>query len=161
MIRVSITPVHPLVAQACLSILLHLDKDVTSDGLKDFPLAAGVRWIAWLRSPLHFETFSHLTLSFYRSHSNAFLLSINLTYFFDIIPSNVTLLPLTFIAVRFDFDCHAACTTWGRLLYVFCDRYHVPRDSWCHVTVSPFVFIISPLSLARVHRSYSPKRTNR
>jgi ankyrin repeat protein len=37
--HVSMTPAHTLVAQACLGILLHLDKDVTSDGLKDFPLA--------------------------------------------------------------------------------------------------------------------------
>jgi ankyrin repeat protein len=37
--HVSMTPAHTRVAQACLGILLHLDKDVTSDSLKDFPLA--------------------------------------------------------------------------------------------------------------------------
>ncbi len=36
---VSMTPAHTLVAQACLGILLHLDKDVTRDSLEDFPLA--------------------------------------------------------------------------------------------------------------------------
>ena len=36
--HVSTTPAHTLVAQACLGILLHLDDDVTSDRLKDFPL---------------------------------------------------------------------------------------------------------------------------
>ena len=45
--HVSMTPAHTLVAQACLSILLHLDKDVTSDNLKDFPLAeyAAEHWV--------------------------------------------------------------------------------------------------------------------
>jgi ankyrin repeat protein len=37
--HVSMTPAHTLVAQACLGILLHLDKDVTRDSLEDFPLA--------------------------------------------------------------------------------------------------------------------------
>ena len=37
--HVSMTPAHTLAAQACLGILLHLDKDVTSSSLKDFPLA--------------------------------------------------------------------------------------------------------------------------
>ena len=45
--HVSMTPVHTLVAQACLGILLHLDEDVTSDGLKDFPLVeyAAEHWV--------------------------------------------------------------------------------------------------------------------
>src|SRR6267142_1881375 len=37
--HISMTDAHTLVAQACLGILLHLDKDVTRDGLKNFPLA--------------------------------------------------------------------------------------------------------------------------
>ena len=37
--HVSMTPAHTLVTQACLSILLHLDKDVTGGGLKFLPLA--------------------------------------------------------------------------------------------------------------------------
>jgi ankyrin repeat protein len=37
--HVSMTPAHTLVAQACLGILLHLDKDVTRDSLKELPLA--------------------------------------------------------------------------------------------------------------------------
>ena len=45
--HVSMTPAHTLVAQACLGILLHLDKDVTRDSLKDFPLAeyAAEHWL--------------------------------------------------------------------------------------------------------------------
>jgi hypothetical protein len=45
--HVSMTPAHTLVAQACLGILLHLDKDVTSDSLRDFPLAeyAAKHWV--------------------------------------------------------------------------------------------------------------------
>jgi ankyrin repeat protein len=45
--HVSMTPAHTLVAQACLGILLHLDKDVTSGSLKDFPLAeyAAKHWL--------------------------------------------------------------------------------------------------------------------
>ena len=38
--HVSMTPAHTLVAQACLGILLHLDKDITSDDLKHFPLTS-------------------------------------------------------------------------------------------------------------------------
>jgi hypothetical protein len=37
--HVSMTPAHTLVAQACLGILLHLDKNVTEDRLTKFPLA--------------------------------------------------------------------------------------------------------------------------
>src|SRR6267142_3631226 len=36
--RISMIDAHALLAQACLGILLHLDKDVTRDGLKNFPL---------------------------------------------------------------------------------------------------------------------------
>jgi hypothetical protein len=45
--HVPMTPAHILVAQACLGILLHLDKDVTSDSLKDFLLAeyAAEHWV--------------------------------------------------------------------------------------------------------------------
>jgi hypothetical protein len=45
--RVSMTPAHILAARACLGILLHLDKDVTRDSLKDFPLAeyAARHWV--------------------------------------------------------------------------------------------------------------------
>ena len=45
--HVSMTPAHTLVAQACLGILLHLDKDVTRDSLRDFPLAeyAAEHWV--------------------------------------------------------------------------------------------------------------------
>ena len=45
--HVSMTPAHTLVAQACLGILLHLGKDVTSDSLRDFPLAeyAAEHWV--------------------------------------------------------------------------------------------------------------------
>jgi ankyrin repeat protein len=37
--HISMTPAHTLVAKACLGILLHLDKDVTSDSLEKWPLA--------------------------------------------------------------------------------------------------------------------------
>ena len=38
--HISLTPAHTLVAQSCLAILLHLDKDVvTSDSLENWPLA--------------------------------------------------------------------------------------------------------------------------
>jgi ankyrin repeat protein len=37
--RISMTPAHTFAAQACLGILLHLDKDATSDSLKRLPLA--------------------------------------------------------------------------------------------------------------------------
>src|SRR6202789_4362145 len=45
--HVSMTPAHTLVAQACLGILLHLDRDVTDDSLEDFPLAkyAAKYWV--------------------------------------------------------------------------------------------------------------------
>jgi ankyrin repeat protein len=37
--HVSMTPAHTLAAQACLGILLHLDKDVTNDSVENLPLA--------------------------------------------------------------------------------------------------------------------------
>ena len=37
--HVSMTPAHTIVAQACLGVLLHLDENITEDGLEDFPLA--------------------------------------------------------------------------------------------------------------------------
>ena len=50
--HISVIPAHTLVAQACLGILLHLDKDVTSDSLIDFPLAkyAAEHWVDHARS---------------------------------------------------------------------------------------------------------------
>jgi len=49
--HVSMTPAHTLVAQAYLGILLHLDKDVTEDGLTTFPLAeyAAEHWVRHAR----------------------------------------------------------------------------------------------------------------
>src|SRR6266850_376569 len=49
--RISMTDAHTLVAQACLGILVHLDKDVTRDGLKNFPLAgyAAEHWLEHAR----------------------------------------------------------------------------------------------------------------
>ena len=37
--HVSMMPAHTNIAQACLGILLHLEEDITGDGLEDFPLA--------------------------------------------------------------------------------------------------------------------------
>jgi ankyrin repeat protein len=44
--HVSMTPAHTIVAQACLGVLLHLDEDITEDGLEDFPPAeyAAEQW---------------------------------------------------------------------------------------------------------------------
>jgi hypothetical protein len=49
--HVSMTDAHTLAAQACLGTLLHLDKDVTSDSLEDFPLAeyAAEHWVGHAR----------------------------------------------------------------------------------------------------------------
>ena len=49
--HVSMTPAHTLVAQACLGILLHLDKDVTRDTLLGFPLTkyAAEHWFEHAR----------------------------------------------------------------------------------------------------------------
>jgi ankyrin repeat protein len=57
--HVSMTPAHTLVAQACLGILLHLDKDVvTSNSLKRWPLVeyAAEHWVYHAR----FEDVSRL-----------------------------------------------------------------------------------------------------
>ena len=44
---VSITAAHTIVAQACLGALLHLDENITKDGLSNFPLAeyAAEHWV--------------------------------------------------------------------------------------------------------------------
>jgi len=49
--HVSMTPAHALVAKACLGILLHLDKDITSDALPKVPLAeyAAEHWFEHAR----------------------------------------------------------------------------------------------------------------
>jgi len=49
--HISMAPAHTLVGQACLGILLHLDKTITSDGLKNFPLAryAAEHWADHVR----------------------------------------------------------------------------------------------------------------
>jgi len=49
--HVSLTPAHTLVAQACLGILLHLDRDVTRSTLPNFPLAeyAAEHWFEHAR----------------------------------------------------------------------------------------------------------------
>ena len=49
--HISTTPAHTLAAQACLGILLHLDKNITKDSLQDFPLAeyAAENWVDHVR----------------------------------------------------------------------------------------------------------------
>jgi hypothetical protein len=49
--HVSMTPAHTLVAQACLGILLHLDKDITKATLPKYPLAeyAAEHWFEHAR----------------------------------------------------------------------------------------------------------------
>jgi ankyrin repeat protein len=49
--HVSMTPAHTIVAQACLGVLLHLDKNITEERLKDFPLAeyAAEHWVGHAR----------------------------------------------------------------------------------------------------------------
>src|SRR6266853_1328608 len=49
--HVSMTPAHTLIAQACLGILLHLDKTITEDSLRKFPLAeyAAEHWFGHAR----------------------------------------------------------------------------------------------------------------
>jgi ankyrin repeat protein len=49
--HVSMTPAHTTIAQACLGVLLHLDENITEDGLKDFPLAeyAARHWVGHAR----------------------------------------------------------------------------------------------------------------
>ena len=46
--HVSMTSAHTIIAQACLGVLLHIDEDITNDGLKKFPLAeyAAQYWVA-------------------------------------------------------------------------------------------------------------------
>jgi ankyrin repeat protein len=45
--HVSLISAHTIVAQACLGVLLHLDENITKDGLEDFPLAlyAAEHWV--------------------------------------------------------------------------------------------------------------------
>jgi len=45
--HISITSAHTLAARACLGILLHLDENITRDGLRKFPLAgyAAKHWV--------------------------------------------------------------------------------------------------------------------
>jgi ankyrin repeat protein len=45
--HISMAPAHTIVAQACLGVLLRLDKSITKDGLEDFPLAeyAAEHWV--------------------------------------------------------------------------------------------------------------------
>ena len=49
--HISMTPAHTIVARACLSVLLHLDENITEDGLDDFPLAeyAAKQWVGHAR----------------------------------------------------------------------------------------------------------------
>ena len=49
--HVSMTAAHTIVAQACLGVLLHLDKTVTKDSLEDYPLAkyAAEYWVGHAR----------------------------------------------------------------------------------------------------------------
>ena len=49
--HISMSPAHTFVAQACLGVLLHLDKNITSWGLTEFPLAeyAAENWIEHAR----------------------------------------------------------------------------------------------------------------
>jgi ankyrin repeat protein len=44
---VSMTPAHTIVAQACLGVLLHIDKNITKNSLENFPLAeyAAMYWV--------------------------------------------------------------------------------------------------------------------
>jgi ankyrin repeat protein len=51
--HISMIDAHTLLAQACLGILLHLDKDITRDGLTNFPFAqyAAEHWL----DHAHFE----------------------------------------------------------------------------------------------------------
>ena len=49
--HVSMAAAHTIVAQACLGVLLHLDEEITSDSLGDFPLAgyAAEYWVGHAR----------------------------------------------------------------------------------------------------------------
>jgi ankyrin repeat protein len=54
--HVSLSQAHTIIAQASLGVLLHLDENITNDGLDDFPLAeyAAEHWVGHAR----FETVS-------------------------------------------------------------------------------------------------------
>jgi cytohesin len=49
--HVSMSAAHTIVAQACLGVLLHLDENITKDGLEKFPLAeyAAEHWVGHAR----------------------------------------------------------------------------------------------------------------
>ncbi len=49
--HVSMTPAHTIVAQACLGVLLHIDENITYDGLEKLPLAryAAEHWVGHAR----------------------------------------------------------------------------------------------------------------
>ena len=49
--HISMTPAHTIVAQACLSVLLHMDESITEDDLERFPLAsyAAEHWVGHAR----------------------------------------------------------------------------------------------------------------
>jgi len=49
--HVSMAPAHTIVAQACLSVLLHIDESITEDDLEKFPLAeyAAMHWVGHSR----------------------------------------------------------------------------------------------------------------
>jgi len=49
--HISMTPAHTVVAQVCLGILLHLDKNVTRESLTNFPLVeyAAKHWVEHAR----------------------------------------------------------------------------------------------------------------
>jgi hypothetical protein len=49
--HISMTPAHTLTAQVCLGILLHLDRNITRDCLRKFPLAqyAAKHWVGHAR----------------------------------------------------------------------------------------------------------------
>lgn len=49
--HISMVPAHTLVAQACLGILLHLDENITEEGLRGFPLTeyAAKHWVEHAR----------------------------------------------------------------------------------------------------------------
>src|SRR6266851_812859 len=49
--HVSMTPAHTIIAQACLGVLLHIDENITYDGLEKLPLAkyAAEHWVGHAR----------------------------------------------------------------------------------------------------------------
>ena len=48
---VSMTPAHTIIAKTCLGVLLHIDDNITEDGLNEFPLAkyAAEHWVGHAR----------------------------------------------------------------------------------------------------------------